>query len=373
MRPALNCTLLALLCAVTAALFDAESLWVPSIALALLAAGSVIWVACAARSVSLRRALGARRVVEDEPLDVVLEVRGGRLSMASAAIVDPLLGATVPLPAGRGRRRVRVEVRFARRGRRVLAPPRLRICDPLGLATREIAAPPAADGDEILVLPRIEPVVAGTGGDGGAADIARCGRTLLSAEVSVDGIRPLREGTPAARIFWPSIARGGEPQERRLTAASDSRPLVVLDPRGAAGSEQLDAAVRATASLARALAEAGGCLLLLPGDRRPTELGRTLAGWDRAHARMALLGSSCGPALASVARRRGPVVFVSARSRARLPQALAASAGATRLLVIPRALPGRTAAFAVAGCHGYVLSRARTTAAASGPVAEARP
>lgn len=373
MRPALNAGLLALLFGAAAALFDAEPLWVPAVALALLAVGSVAWVRRAARGVTLGRTLGARRVIEEEPLSVVLEVSGGRVAMPTATIVDPLLSGSVPLPAGRGQRRVRIEARFARRGRRVLALPRLRICDPLGLATREITAQPSAGDDEILVLPRIEPIVTPADGGGDAARITRRGRAALGAEVAVDGIRPLREGTSAARIYWPSIARGAEPQERRMTAGSDSRPLVVLDPRGAADEDQLDAAVRAAASLARALARSGGCSVLLPGDRRATELGETLAGWDHVHARLALLGSNGGPALGLVAHRRGPVVFVSARARARLPQAFAASAGATRVLVVPVALAARKAAFTVAGCHGYVLSSARTRAvSAAGIIAGGR-
>jgi uncharacterized protein (DUF58 family) len=365
-RPALNSLLLAFLLAATAALFDAEPLWVPAVALAALAIGSVIWVRRAARGVTLRRSLGARRVIEDEPVSIVIAVQGGRVALPTASIVDPLLSGAVPLPAGRGPRRVRIEARFGRRGRRTLVLPRLRICDPLGLATREISAAPSPADDELLVLPRIEPIVTPAEGGGGAARLTRRGRAVLGAEVTVDGIRPLREGTSAARIFWPSIARGTDPQERRLTAGSESKPLVVLDPRGAADEEQLDAAVRATASLARALALSGGCGVLLPGDRRATELSETLAGWEHVHARLALLGGAAGPALGAVAHRRGPVVFVSARHVARLPQAIAASAGATRVLVVPGGLPGRQAMFAVAGCHGYRLSSARPRARPTG-------
>ncbi|MDQ3677961.1 MAG: hypothetical protein M3401_14395, partial [Actinomycetota bacterium] len=97
MRPALNSGLLAFLLAATAALFDAEPLWVPAIALALLAVGSVVWVRRAARGVRLRRALGARRVIEEEPVSIVLEVSGGRAVVPTAAIVDPLLSGAVPL------------------------------------------------------------------------------------------------------------------------------------------------------------------------------------------------------------------------------------------------------------------------------------
>jgi uncharacterized protein (DUF58 family) len=249
---------------------------------------------------------------------------------------------------------VRIEARFGRRGRRRLALPRVVVADPLGLATREISAQPSPGDDEILVLPRIEPITAATRG-GEAARIARRGRPAVGAEVELDGIRPLRDGTPAARIFWPAVARGADPQERFLTADGKSHPLVVLDPRGAAGEEQLDAAVRATASLARALATSGGCGVLLPGDRRPTELGETLAGWAHLHARLAIVGPAGAPALASVAQRAGTIIFVSAQLRSRLPPALGPSHGAPRVLVVPGRIASRHAAFGVAGCSGYVL------------------
>jgi hypothetical protein len=95
--------------------------------------------------------------------------------------------------------------------------------------------------------------------------------------------------------------------------------------------------------------------VLLPGDRRPTELGETLAGWAHVHARLAVVGASGQPSLASIAQRRGAVIFVSAQLRTRLPAALGPSHGATRVLVVPGHLASRHAAFAVAGCSGYVV------------------
>ena len=363
MRPALHAGLLALALAATAALFDAEPIWVPAVALAVLAGASVGWVTRAARGVRVGRTLDSRRVVEDEAVGVVIEVATNRRSLPATTVIDPLLAATVRLPGGGRSRSVRIEARFARRGRRVFVPPRVRIGDPLGLATREVSPPVAAVVDEILVLPRVEPI-SGAAGATAAARIARRGPHGLRVEVELDGIRPLRDGTSAARIYWPSIARGAAPQERRLSAGSDDQPLVVLDPRGPASEEQLDAAVRAAASLAHALALAGGCSLLLPGDRRATELGETLAGWAHLHARLALLGSASGPALGLAAQRRGPVLFVSARVRARLPQPLGGAAGGLRVLVVPGSLANRQAAFSVAGCSGYVLRTAPTRAVA---------
>ncbi|MEA2218936.1 MAG: hypothetical protein QOJ35_1562 [Solirubrobacteraceae bacterium] len=360
MRRALATGMLGLVLSFAAALVDAEPLWIPGLTLVLLAAGSAAWVALAAGGVTVRRTLGATRVVEGEPLGIVLEVNVAGLALPAARMRDPLLAEPAPLPAGRGAR-VRIEVRFARRGRRRLELSSVLVADPLGLATREVRALPSARDDEVLVLPRIE-LLESTAGGGDATHLALHARRLVGAEVQLDGIRPLRDGTPASRIFWPAIARGADPQERYLRADGEGQPLVVLDPRGAADEERLDDAVRAATSIAHALAIDGGCGVLLPGDRRPTELTGALSGWSQVHARLATVGSGGAPSLVSVAHRRGPVVYVSARLRPALPLALGSGHGATRMLVVPGALAGRAAVFSVAGCTAYVVGGRRVPA-----------
>lgn len=366
MRRAFVTAVLGLAFGLTAALVDVEPLWVPAATLLALATGSAAWVGFGARGVRITRTLGARRVIEEEPVAVVLDVYAGRLGLPPSRIADPLMATPAALRAGTAGGRVRIAVRFGRRGRRVLALPSVLVTDPLGLATREVTARPSPSADEILVLPRLEPVVAIAGG-GDAARVVRHRLPSGGAEVELDGVRPLRAGTPASRIFWPAVARGSDAQERFLVASGDSRPVVVLDPRDAAGEEALDAAVRAAASLTRALAAAGGCGVLLPGDRRPVELGETLAGWPHIHARLALIGASSGPALVSIAQRRGPIIFVSARVRARMPQALGPARGATRIIVVPGALADRRALFSVAGCSGYELGRRARAGGARAP------
>jgi uncharacterized protein (DUF58 family) len=236
--------------------------------------------------------------------------------------------------------------------------------DPFGLMTRIVGAADAA-ADEILVLPRIEPLRApDTGGDStGPLQLRR--RSSVAAEVELDGLRQHRPGTSASRIFWPSLAKGGELLERRLRADSDTRPLIVLDPRGAAVEEDLDAAVRAAASLAVHLARDGGCALLIPGDRRPATLEPALLRWSHLHARLALVDGRTPPALAGVAARRGPILYVAARRLSRPPRALAHAPGGGRLLIVPGTLGGRRAVFTVAGCSGYELSEARRLAGAA--------
>jgi uncharacterized protein (DUF58 family) len=358
-RPLLRTAALGAVLLLCAGLLDAEPLYVPGVAFLLLSAVAAAWVAGGRRGLQLTRTVGARRVVEDEPVTVTLRVASAR-PLPTGAVLDPLLAVPAPLAAGRRVTRVRIQVRFARRGRKVLAAPRVAVRDPFGLLTRMVRGidlPP----DEVLVLPRLEPVRTAGSGDDPAGTLLRPRRSSVAAEVELDGLRQHRPGTPASRIFWPSLAKGGELLERRLRADSDTRPLVVLDPRGA-GEADLDAAVRAVASLAVHLAREGGCALLIPGDRRPAALDPSLLGWPHLHARLALVDGATPPALGGVAARRGPIVYVAARRLTRPPRALAHAPGGGRLLVVPGTLPGRHAAFTVAGCTGYELTEARRLA-----------
>ena len=261
---------------------------------------------------------------------------------------------------------MRIEARFERRGRRVLALASVVVCDPFGLCTREVVARPSPRDDEILVLPRLEPVTSTTAG-GDATRIARDARKLMGAEVELDGIRPLRDGTPASRIYWPALARGAEPQERYLAADGASQPLVVLDPRGPRRRRTSMPRFARPRRSARAR-DVGRLGVLLPGDRRPTELTGSLHGWSHVHARLALIGPSAALSLVSIAQRRGPIVFISARRRQALPAALATVHGAARVLVVPGALADRHAAFAVAGCSGYVVGARRPRTLQRAPV-----
>jgi len=355
-RPAALTALLGLLLSLAAATFDAEPLYVPGAAFLALAGGAVAWVWLGARGLRITRTVGARTVLEDEVVPIEIRVRGGLVPLPSGAVSDPLLRDVAPL-AGRYRAtNVRINARFARRGRRVLQPPRVLVADPFGLALCEVSAGAVA---EVLVLPRILPVHAAPGSADGDTLGLRRGRPWVAAEIDLDGVRPHRVGAPASRIVWPAFARSGELIERRLRADTDTRPLVVLDPRGAARPEDLDDAVRATASLAVHLAKLGGCALLLPGDRRPTGLEQTLAGWERLHVRLAIVDAQTPPSLAPLGTRRGPVLFVSARRSARVPRVLATAPGGGRLLIVPGTLPGRTPVFSVGACSGYELSAPR--------------
>jgi uncharacterized protein (DUF58 family) len=361
---ALAAAALGLALCLAAATFDSASLYLPGVALLVLASGATAWVLLAAAGARLVRHPGPHTVVEDELYPVRIELRAGRLPPPGGELLDPLLGWPVPV-GGRWLRRVRINVRFARRGRRRIDPGTLVIRDPFRLCVRELHG---EEGADVLVLPRIEPVRA-PGGDGATAgDDALMGAgagptggrvNASAAELEIDGLRPYRQGAPASRIHWPSVARTGEVLERRLVAELDSAPLVVLDAAAPASDEAMDMAVRAAGSLCVHLARRAGCALLLPGDRRPVELGSDLAGWSSAHVRLALVEGGAAPPAMARAPRGGAVLWVTASPARRPPRVVERLAAGSRFVVTPFPLPGYPAAFSVAGCTGQALDGAR--------------
>jgi uncharacterized protein (DUF58 family) len=102
-----------------------------------------------------------------------------------------------------------------------------------------------------------------------------------------DGLQPYTRGTPVNRIHWPSVARGGEWQERRVLSAPRGLPLVVVDLSGAASEEAVDWTLRAAAGQIQGMARAGGCRVLLPGERLPIAVENVAEGWPPVHRRLA--------------------------------------------------------------------------------------
>jgi uncharacterized protein (DUF58 family) len=367
-RP-LATALLGVALSLAGATFDTVSLYVPGVALLAIAVGATAWVLLAASGAAIERRPGPHTVVEEEPYPLRIEVRSGVLPPPGGELLEPLLGWPVPI-AGRWSRRVRINVRFSRRGRRRLEPARLVIRDPLRLFSRETVD---NAGAELLVLPRIEPVTT-PGGDGAGAgerggrgvDPGVMGRRLDAslAELEIDGLRPYREGAPASRIHWPSVARHGEMIERRLVAELDAAPLIVVDPSAPSGEEGLDKAIRAAASLCVHLARAGGCAILLPGDRRPIEVGHDMGAWPAVHVRLALIEAGAAAPSASLGPRGGAVIWVTGADLRRVPRALERLPAGARLLVSPTALPGVRPLFEVAGCTGCLVERMRRAAPA---------
>ncbi len=365
-----------------ALVFDAAPLFVPGIAFTAIGLAAPAWLWAAARGARAQRSLHAERVVEDQPLEATIEVRRGHLGLPGAEVLDPLVGTRVSLSGplspigGRRSASVRVRARFARRGVHLIGPPSLILRDPLELA--RIVSVSVAAPQQLLVLPRTEPVHWLTPGRGRRSDLPDgSSPSDALAAVDLDGLRPYRPGTPASRIHWPAVARGAGLLERRLEADGDRRPLVVLDARGEVPLDLLDAAVRATASLALELARLGGCGLLLPGERRATPIDGDLLSWPAAHARLAVVQGgpeTRAPALGEVGARLGPLFYVAVAPFDRLPALIARMTRGPGVLVVPASrlaeggLAGvRTplvASFEVAGCRGFAIGARRRAVAA---------
>jgi uncharacterized protein (DUF58 family) len=343
-------------------MFAIRSLYVPGITFLALGAFSAAWVALAGRGARLDREPGPATVEEDAPWPLRIVVRHGLLPPPGGEVIEPLLRE--PLRLGRmpvardGNRRARVEVRFGRRGRRTIEDSRLIIHDPLGLAVREIRS--NGRQGEVLVLPRIEPVVAVEGGgapgthsrgrDGGDAGGAA---RAPAPEMELDVLRPYRPGAPATRIHWPTLARTGELMERRFVADPRARALIIVDSHDPVGERELDSAVRAAASLAYHLARAGGCGVLLPGDRRPALLRADMRGFEEVHARLALLEPAAAPVTLARRSGAGQVVWVTASHA--IP-ALPARLGAGWIVAPHPLAAGAPAEFRVGGCIGQRLA-----------------
>lgn len=352
--------------------FDSATLFVPAVALLFLPVLISGWVWLAWRGASVERILEAERVVEDEPVEARVKLRG-LIGLPGAELRDPLSSGSIGISAALWTRQIelRILARFPTRGRIPLPPPQLRLGDQLGLVqTMRTGAGPR---QELLVLPRTEKISWHRGG-------ARAGlRTQGEAHspeptgaTEPDGLRTYRPGTPASRIHWPALARGAGLLERRLLADGESSPLVILDGRCPKPGPLLDAAVRAAASLTLELARREGCDLLLPGQRRALHVGRDLGAWPAAHALLALVeGGPQAPAPALVERSRtGAVYYVAVRPMTRAP-ASAGRAGFT--LVLPSELAGSVGtapAFEVSGCTGFVLDTTRHRLAGRRPPGE---
>jgi uncharacterized protein (DUF58 family) len=325
----------ALLCA-TAALFDAWALSVPGLAMLLASALAWTWVAASAHGTELQLRCGAVSAQEDERVEIAVCVRRGAVPFPVAE-VTPWPGAQViALPSDRSGATA-ATVRIARRGLHTVGPAQLRVSDPFGICERGRLSNTA----ELLVLPRISSV---------SASVLACldgfGGPSTQAAQTVDALRAYRSGSPASRIHWPTVARSGVLMENTLKPEDDARILVLLDSQRAESEEALDRAVRAAASLCVHLAKRGGCMALLPGDRRATLLRADMRAWPALHARLALVQPTTGPQPVHVPPRMLTVIHVTARADA------ATRVSGPHYRVAPYPLAGLDVAFTVAGCAG---------------------
>jgi uncharacterized protein (DUF58 family) len=347
--------------------FGLAAALVCGIALLALAIGAVAWVELATIGGRLERRPGPSRLEESEPYPLQLALRRTLLPPPGGELIDPLLDRSVPV-GPRWQRWVEREVWLESPGRRRLGPARLVVRDPLGLWQRVLQSERT---DDVVVLPRVDPVrwtgpgaePRGQSAGSGSASDATSRRGGL-AQFEVDGLRPYRDGSPASRIHWPAVARTGEMIERRLIAGGEPRPLVVFDPRGGTEPHHRERAMRAAASLCVELARAGGCDLLVPGERRALPVDPALRAWPEAHVRIAVSDPDAGPML-SAGMRSAAVLWVTA-GRSLPPSLRRLRPGS--FLITPSG-SRRAAAFRVSGCFAYPVAPASPRAATLGRAA----
>lgn len=346
------------------ALFGSPSLYPAAVALLLLPPAAIAWVRLAARGARVERRPPRGPLHEGQICSLALGVHGGLLPPPGGELRDPLLESPLPLGPARRSRSYSREISFERRGRHRLGAAELVIRDPFGLAERRLRS---EVGGELIVLPRIQPLLFAPRGGGGHAlgfglqGGGGGGPQSWAAEFEIDGLRPYRPGSPAARIHWPTVARTGELHERRITSGADAARLVVLDPQRPASEADLDAAVRAAASICRHLALGAGCTLLIGGEPRPIQIEGRLRNFAHAHHLLALAEAEAGIPATQRIGRAGIVVWVSADPSRSVETRLARVPATRRFLVRPEhGGSAGTALFSVAGCAGRELgSRAR--------------
>lgn len=227
-------------------------------------------VACATRGrpeLDIRRHARPSRVHVGGGGRVVLEgTTTGRIPLlALTELVDGGARAArfvlSPAPAG-----TPIEATYAvptnRRGRHELGPLLAIVGDPLGLARR---AYEVADVTDIIVRPRVFPVLAPRRAGGGDQDPRAEGTRVPAFEPAGEflGLRDYEPGDDPRRVHWRSSARLGELVVRQDEAAAPGRVVLVLDTRAGAHDEaSFEAAVEAVASIATRL----------DADRAPVEV-----------------------------------------------------------------------------------------------------
>lgn len=261
-----------------AALLGSVALFAFALGLLVLVAACLVATLLGGARVVVERTVDRSEVVEGQPVTLRFSVRGLR-GLPVHAEVRGEDGAWQRLERDSSRRCV-----IERPGPHLVDPSGVRVRDDLGLfsSRRRTAGSPAV----VLVLPAPANV----------ALLQQAPGTYPGGDPEPDGLQAYFPGTPVGRIHWPSVARAGEWQERRVVTAPQGMPFVVVDLSGAPSEEAIDWTLRAAAGQIQSLARAGGCRVLLPGERLPLPVANVAEGWPGMHRRLAGLRSAIGAA-----------------------------------------------------------------------------
>jgi uncharacterized protein (DUF58 family) len=262
------------------ALLGSVALFAFALGLLLVVACCLVVTAIGARRVAITRTVDQSEVVEGRPLTLRFDVRGlGALPVHAEVRGED--GRWQPLARGSSTR-----LTIERPGAHLVGPSAVRVRDDLRLFSRHRSA-----GEPAVVLVLPAPATAGAQPLPQGAD--------PGGDPEPDGLQPYFRGTPVGRIHWPSVARAGEWQERRVVTSPRGMPLVVVDLSGAASDGAIDWTLRAAAGQIHVLARAGGCRVLLPGERLPIPVENVAEGWPTVHRRLASVRATHQPFAAS--------------------------------------------------------------------------
>lgn len=265
-----------------AAALGSIALFSVALGIVVLSVGSAVVVRLGARRLQVVRTVDRHEVLEGRGITVRFAIRGLR-GLPVHVELRGADGGWWALPTDGGTTTCIID----RPGPHVLDATALRVRDDLGLFSR-----PARAGrpESVLVLPQPAP----------SPEVARRGGVDPVGDPEPDGLRTYVPGTSMSRIHWASAARGGELQERAFATARDRLPLVIVDTAGTEDGAAVDWAARTAAGHVLALVRAGGCRVVLPGDRVPTTVVDPAGHWPALHRRLAGLqpgGSSRAPGL----------------------------------------------------------------------------
>lgn len=256
------------------------------------------------------------RVRIDQPASVELEVvNPSRIRspvIAAEEILDYSLGdrprCIIP-PLLRGEAfAMRYAVRGHVRGRHRLGPLTLSVSDPFGLTDRELSLAGTA---EILVLPRVVPLVDRAGGAHGVGvDGTIPHMVALHGEDDVS-VRDYRDGDDLRRVHWPATARTGNLMVRQEDRPAMKRAVILLDSResvhGPTTSPSLEWAVTMAAS-AVAHTERAGYAVHLVSASPDAGIGQVTDRRDTCFEALALITPGPDEDLAGVLHSAGSVV-----------------------------------------------------------------
>jgi uncharacterized protein (DUF58 family) len=268
MRRGIATGLLGVVLILAAALLGSVTLFAFALGLQLLVWGSLLATALGARRVTVGRTVDQTEVLEGRPLTLRFRLAGLGGLPVHAEVRDQD-GSWARLESSSSRR-----LTIDRPGAHLIGPSALRVRDDLGLFSRRLSA-----GDPAVVLVLPAPAAVGIQPHLGGSD--------PGGDPEPDGLQPYSRGTPVGRIHWPSVARAGEWQERRVIAAPRGLPLVVVDLSGAPSEQAIEWTLRVAAGQIHGLASAGGCRVLLPGERLPIPVENVAEGWPTVHRRLA--------------------------------------------------------------------------------------